>query len=273
MSSFPPPKLQYKLAVVDIQQHRQFKIALWRSCFTVGCVLSLGLLTASSFWEIKDRSQIQIDGNQLVGSQTIHDTLDLTYPQFIWGIEAKHLVKKVESIPSIEAANVNRQIVPPKIIISLQERIPKAIATSEGKIGFLDSNGKWVEQEFYTGIDPTVDRLSNLNEKSDRTAQNFILPNLVVHNYQSSYQNSWIELYRLISLYPELKINKVRWNQSGNLFLQTKIGKVSLGTNSLRLEKQFEIMLKLQNLSDRIDRDRIAYIDLSNPDVNLIQKY
>ncbi len=272
MTPFPPPKLQYKLAIVDIQQHRQSRLALWRSCFMVGCIFSLGLLTASPFWKIKERSQIQIDGNRLVGQQTVHDTLDLTYPQLIWTIGVTDLTQRVESIPSVEMANINRQIIPPKIIVSLQERIPQAIATFEGKVGFLDTDGEWVAQEFYTNIDRQIDN-SLSEQKSDRFNNKFILPKLIVHNYQYRYRKSWIALYRLISLYPELKINKVQWNQSGNLFLQTKIGKVSLGTNPSRLEKQFEIMLKLQNLSDRVDRNKIAYIDLSNPDVNLIQKY
>ena len=263
MTSFPPPKLQYKLAVIDIQKHRQLKIALWRSCFMLGCILGLGFLSDSSLWKIEDISQVRFDGNRLVAPQTIHDALNFTYPQLIWKIEAEDLAQKVESIPSVEAASVNRQIVPPRLIVSLQERIPVAIATSQERMGFLDINGEWIEQEFYTNID-------------DARAVDFNLPKLIVHNYQSSHRQSWIDLYRLISLYPELKINKVQWNHSGNLFLQTKIGKVALGikgTNSSRLEKQFEIMLKLQNLNDRINRDRIAYIDLSNPNVNVIQRY
>ena len=263
MTSFPPPKLQYKLAVINIQKHRQSRIALWRSCFMLSCILGLGFLSNSSLWKIKNISQVRFDGNQLVAPQTIHDALDFTYPQLIWTIEVESLARKVESIPSVKIANVNRQIVPPQLIVSLQEKIPIAIATSQGKMGFLDINGEWIGQEFYTNID---------NGRS----VDFNLPKLIVHNYHSSYRQSWIDLYRLISLYPELKINKVRWNHSGNLFLQTKIGKVALGikgTNSSRLEKQFEIMLKLQNLNDRINRDRIAYIDLSNPNVNVIQKY
>ena len=260
MTSFPPPKLQYKLAVIDIQKHRQSKIALWRSCFMLGCILGLGFLSGSSLWKIKDISQVRFDGNRLVASQTIRDALDFAYPQLIWTIEAENLARKVESIPSVKTANVNRQIVPPQLIVSLQERIPIAIATSQGKMGFLDINGEWIGQEFYTNID-------------DAQSANFTLPKLIVHNYQSGYRQSWINLYQLISLYPELKIDKVQWNQSGNLLLQTKIGKVALGTNSSRLEKQFEIMLKLQNLNDRVDRNRIAYIDLSNPNVNVIQKY
>ncbi|MEM8831672.1 MAG: FtsQ-type POTRA domain-containing protein [Cyanobacteria bacterium P01_G01_bin.19] len=254
--TFPPPKLQYKLAIADIQKHRQFRIALWRSCFMVGCILSLGSLSTASVWEIKDSSQVQIRGNRFIKADTVLQAADLSYPQPVWNIEVASLTDKIESIPSVEVASIKRQIIPPQIAVSLQERIPQAIATSNNRMGFLDSQGEWIAQEFY----------SNIND-------DFNLPKLIVRNYQPKYRKSWVHLYQLISSYPELKIDRVEWNQSDNLFLQTKIGKVALGTNLSRLEKQFEIMLKLQNLSDRVDRNKIAYIDLSNPKVNLIQKY
>ena len=62
MTPFPPPKLQYKLAIVDIQQHRQSRLALWRSCFMVGCIFSLGLLTASPFWKSKNDRKFKLMG-------------------------------------------------------------------------------------------------------------------------------------------------------------------------------------------------------------------
>lgn len=256
MASFPPPQLQYKLSVINLQKERQSKIALWRSGLIISCALSLGFLLTSPWWKVKERSQIQINGNHLVEAKTIHDALGFDYPRLVWTIKINSMTQKLESIPSIAAANINRQVIPPKLLISVEERIPQAIATVEGTMGFLDADGQWIPQQFYTDIE-----------------NNFNLPKLIVNNYQPSYRKSWIDLYKLISLYPELKVNQVQWNQSGNLFLQTKIGKVVLGTNPSRLEKQFETMLKLQNLSDRVDHDRVAHIDLSNPDINLIQKY
>jgi cell division protein FtsQ len=256
MTPFPPPKLQAKLAVIKIQEHRLSRIALWRSCLLVSCILSLGFLSVLPLWKIKDQDQIMLNGQKKVAPETVYNVLKFPYPQLIWVVDISSLTQKVESIPSVEAAGINRQILPPRLIISLQERVPVALAISKGRMGFLDVGGKWVAQEFYTNIE-----------------HNFNLPKLVVHNYQSRHQKSWITLYELISLYPELKIKEIQWNHLGNLFLQTKMGRVSLGTNPSRLEKQFEIMLKLQNLGDRININQIAYIDLSNPDVNLIQRY
>ena len=256
MSPFPPSKLQYKLTVIELQERRLSRIALWRSCFTIGCVLGLGLLTTLPYWKIKHRSQIHLTGEKLVNTNNIYTALDFTYPQFIWRIDGFDLTQKIESIPAIEAARIDRQIIPPKLTIHIQERVPVAIATLGEEVGFIDVGGAWIPQDLYANIE-----------------DDFTLPQLTVLNYQTQYQQSWQKIYQLISLYPELNINEVQWNYAGNLFVQTKIGRVFLGTDSSRLEQQFKIMSKLQNLPKHIDRRKIAYVDLSNPKLNLIQKY
>lgn len=256
MPSFPPARLQHKLAIINVQERRLSRVALWRSGLMIGCVLGLGLLATSPYWQIKRQSQIHLLDRELVNPDTIYTTLDFTYPQFIWAIDGLELTRKIESIPSIEAARIDKQIIPPKLTIHLQERIPVAIATSLEEVGFLDIDGAWIPQNLYTNVESS-----------------FSLPKLTVLNYQLQYQQSWIKIYQLISLYPELKIDEVQWNYSGNLWLQTKIGRVLIGTDSSRLEQQFKIMSKLQNLPQQMDRDKIAYVDLSNPQINLIQKY
>jgi len=256
MSSFPPPKLQYKLAVIDIQEARLARIALWRSCLIIGCALSLGLLATLPYWKIKHQSQIYLSGNKLVNQNSLYTALEFGYPQFIWTINSTKLADKIESIPAIEVARIDKQIIPPKLTIYLQERIPVAIATSLGKVGFLDIDGEWIPQHLY-----------------ENSSHDFSLPKLAVLNYQPQYQKSWKTIYQLISLYPELKISEIQWNHSGSLFVQTNLGRVFLGSDSSRLEQQFKIMSKLQNLPEHIEKSKIAYIDLSNPQLNSIQKY
>lgn len=256
MSSFPPPKLQYKLAVIDIQEARLSRIALWRSCLVVSCALSLGLIATLPYWKIQHQSQIYLSGNKLVGKNPLYTALEFTYPQSIWSINSVKLTQKIESIPAIKVARIDKQIVPPKLTIHLQERIPVAIATSLGKVGFLDIDGEWIPQKLY-----------------ENTSHDFSLPKLAVLNYQPQYRQSWKNIYQLISLYPELKISEIQWNNSGSLFVQTNLGRVFLGSDSSILEQQFKIMSRLQNLPEYIEQRKIAYIDLSNPQLTLIQKY
>lgn len=256
MSAFPPPQLKYKLAKVEIQEQRLSRIALWRSCFVTCCAVSLCLGATLPYGQIKQQSQIQISGEKLVSKDTIHTALEFSYPQLIWTVNGVSLTQEIESIPSIATARVNKQIIPPRLKISLQERTPVALAIFQDKVGFLDLHGQWIEQKFYANLD-----------------NHFALPELKALNYQPRYQKSWSKIYQLISLYPELKVNTVEWNQSSSLFLHSKIGKVFLGSDLSRLNEQFKIMLKLQNLSTHVDRSQIDYLDLSNPNLNLIQKY
>lgn len=253
---FSSPQLQYKLAIVKLQQQRANCISLWRACLLISCTIGLASLTVLPFWQIRKQTQIQITGAKLVSEDTIYQSLDFAYPQFIWAVNGIELTLKLESIPSVELAKVNRQLIPPTINVSLQEKVPVALATFEGKIGFLNSSGDWVDQKFY----------ANLNT-------NYSLPKLKVVDYKNQFQPVWVKLYQLISLYPELQISEVHWNQGGSLFVQTKLGQVLLGNDDSRLEQQFKILLRLRNLPQHLSRSEIAYIDLSNSRVNLIQKY
>lgn len=256
MNAFPPPQLQYKLALVRHQKHQANRISLWRACLLICCTMSLSLVTTFPYWQIKQQSQIKISGEKLVSENTIHRTLKFVYPQFIWTVDGLNLAQKVESIPSISAVKVNRKIIPPSITINLQEKKPVAVATFQEGVGFIDSHGEWISLDFYDNINA-----------------DYSLPKLKVINYEMQSRGTWSKIYQLIVLYPDLKISEVSWDQSGSLFIQTKIGQVLLGSELSRLEQQFKTMSKLENLPDHLESSEIAYIDLSNPSVNLIQRY
>lgn len=256
MSAFPPPQLQYKLALIKLQKHRSARIGWWRSSILLACASGFGLLASLPYWKIKHQAQIKINGSKLVSEKIIYDALGFAYPQFVWAIDGLKMVEKIDAIPSIAAAQVSRSILPPNVVISLQEIDPVALAISEEQVGFLDSQGEWISLDFYDNIN------------SDH-----LLPKLKVVNYKTQFSQTWSKIYSLISLYPELKISEVHWNKFDGISVQSKIGRIYLGSQSTRLKQQFQIMLKLQNLPEQLDRSEIAYIDLSNSEVNLIQKY
>ena len=256
MSVFPPPQLQYKLAKIAIQRRRSLRLSLWRACFMTGCTLALCLAAIVPNSQIKTKTQIKVDGEILVSESKIRQALNFTYPQLIWSINGIDLARQIESIPSIRTAKVNKQIIPPRINISVTEKTPVALATSEGQVGFLNSEGEWIKQNFY----------DNINTKSP-------LPELKVINYKPQFKQPWLAIYQLILLYPELKISEVHWQASGGISIETRIGQVFLGSELSRLPQQFKIISQLKNLPGQVKQSEIAYIDLSNPKVNLIQKY
>ena len=222
----------------------------------IGCTLTLGLIATVPNSQIKSQKQIGVEGEILVSEKAIRRTLNLDYPRSIWSVDGLDLANKIESLPSVEAAKVSKQIIPPRINILVREKTPVALATSESKVGFLNSSGEWIEQNFY----------DNINSQST-------LPELKAIDYKVQFKQPWTKIYQLILLYPELKISEVHWQASGGISLETKIGQVFLGSESSRFKQQFKIISQLKNLPERIEQSEISYIDLSNPGVNLIQKY
>ncbi len=63
------------------------------------------------------------------------------------------------------------------------------------------------------------------------------------------------------------------WNESGDVHLKTQLGMVYLGSPHFRLEDKFAALARLQNLPRYLDRSQINYIDLSNPDLRIIEKH
>jgi cell division protein FtsQ len=250
------PEQEKKLSSIK-QRHRQLlSRGIWRSAVVISFAGTLLCTSNSSYWQIQHQSQIKIVGENLITEDIIDQILDFTYPQFIWSINSGKLTKKLEVTPSVAAVKITRQIIPPRLTISIKERIPVALALWSGKIGFLDAQGKWIAQNFYGDISPK-----------------FPLPPLKVVNYQPQYRTNWVDIYNSIVNYSQLQIQEVRWDESGNVFLKTEIGLVHLGSDLSRLKEQFEIMVRLKNLPTYIEISKIAYIDLSNPNLNSIQKY
>ena len=256
MSLSHTPKLQQKLFLLKKHKKQQLFYALWRSFLISSLAITLFWLASLPYWQIKHKSQVKIIGNHTVTKDTIYSLLALSYPQFIWSIPTKKLSQTLESAPPILTARVNRQIVPPIITISLQEKVPIAVALSAGKVGFLDAQGSWIPRQFYQN---NTDNPSSLA--------------LRVINFKPEYAHDWIELYKLISLYSDIDILEVIWQDSENLRLKTELGMIYLGSPRFRLTDKFAALASLQNLPTYLNPSQIDHIDLSNPDVRLIEKH
>ena len=256
MSLASSPKLQQKLSLLKKQKKQQLYHALWRSLCISSLVATLIWLASLPYWQIKHRSQVKIVGNHTVTKDTIYSLLALSYPQFIWSIPTKKLSQTLESAPPILTAKVNRQILPPIITVSLQEKIPVALALSGGKIGFLDAQGNWIPRQFYQ---------NSTNTSSSLT--------LKVINFQPQYARYWTEVYKLINLYSDIDVFAVIWQDSENLRLKTELGMIYLGSPRFRLEDKFAALASLQNLPAYLNQSQLDHIDLSNPDVRLIEKH
>jgi cell division protein FtsQ len=256
MTARPVSGLKQRVSLLERKKRRILYRDLWRSGFVTFFTTGLLLMASLPYWQIQQRFQVQIEGNKLVSKDTIYAILGLTKSQYIWNIPNQILAKKIETMASIEAAKVSKQIFPPRLIVLVKERQPVALASSIGKVGLLDSQGVWIPLDLY-----------------DRTQPGFKFPRLKVVNFKSEDRSGWSQIYRLISLYSAIKVDEVRWDGSANLFLKTEIGTIYLGSDLSKLPQQFKTLARLKNLPNYLEIGNVDYIDLSNPDFELIQKY
>lgn len=233
--------------------------------------LTIGIVWAVTLpdWMLRDPSQIVIDGNKSLAPDTIRAILPINYPQSILAIQPETIAHTLETEAPIAEATVTRRMFPPRIIVRIQERHPVAtvyaspnssstLPQSRGlddlfAIALLDEKGTWMPYEKYVSF--------NHSQK---------LPPLKVVGIQEQYRSQWIDLYQAISRSP-IKITAIDWREPSNLILQTEIGAIHCGPFGPRFPEQLKVLDQLRKLPENIDTDKIAYIDLSNPETPMVE--
>ncbi len=238
----------------------KFCQTIWRSLFVSGIASSLVWAITLPDWVIRKPEQIAIEGNHFLSAQTIRSLLPLSYPRSLLRLEPQAIADTLEQQAPIANATVTRQLVPPGLTVQIQERKPVAIAQPlkqhQGKtteVGFLDEQGVWMPQSSYKSVKANLE-----------------LPTLKVIGSREQYRPYWRGVYQAISHSP-VKVIEIDWQNPANLILKTELGKVHLGPYSSRFPDQLRVLDRMRDLPTHITKSQIAYIDIKNPDVPLIQ--
>ncbi|MBE9128848.1 MULTISPECIES: cell division protein FtsQ/DivIB [unclassified Coleofasciculus] len=249
-----------------LRQARRIKFfqGIWRSLLVSGMAGGLVWAITLPDWVIRQPEQIAIEGNQYLSTPAIRSLLPLSYPQSLLRVEPQSLINSLESQAPIADATITRQLIPPRLIIQVKERQPVAIAVpiassqakavqSTPEVGFLDEQGVWMPQSSYRAMKENVE-----------------LPTLKVIGSNQHYHSYWSDVYQAVSHSP-VKVLEIDWQNPGNLILKTDLGSVHLGPYSSRLAEQLRVLDQMRELPDHIKPGQIAYIDLKNPDLPVIQ--
>jgi cell division protein FtsQ len=235
--------------------------------------------TTSPAFVIDTPEQVEIDGNEFLSDRAIRSLLPLSYPQSMLQVRPQELARNLESAGTIAKATVSRELFPPGLKVTVQERYPVAIASTVdiapgvptpppsglspnlaagspgiGAVGLLDERGMWMPLESYTALDPTAQ-----------------LPQLRVIGPLEQYRSAWESVYQFIRRSP-IKIYEINWQDPANLILKTELGLVHCGPYSPRFGEQVTRLGQMGDLPNQIDLAQIAYIDLTNPDRPSLQR-
>lgn len=256
MTAHPYPDLQKKLSLLKAKQRNVQRHYLYRSLIVT--TLAAGTLVASlsESWQIKTQSQVILEGDRFVADSAIFNTLKITYPQSIVTFASQDIESQLRSIPALQSVKVSKTLFfPPLVTIYLQERTPVAIALSSGKVGFLDSQGVWLEPALY-----------------NYTENNLSLIKIKVVNFKPQYSKVWSEIYSLIVAYPTIAVKEVHWDNVGNISLRANNLKVILGSNYSLLPKQFATLASFPDFTSHKKLENTAQIDLTNPDTPFLER-
>lgn len=240
-----------------LRHQRRIKLTqfFWRFSLVSGIFAGVVWVSQHSDWTIRSPEQVQISGNRLLSLDSLRSSLPISYPKSLLQIQPQAITKKLNSNPAIAKASVNRTLWPPKLQIQIQERQPVALVPLAQKVanrrqvtpGLLDSQGNWIPLSSYKNATPA-----------------FKTPQLEVTGYETRYRPYWSQVYRKLSASP-VKIRQLNWQDPINLILQTEIGTVHLGPYTDRLTDQLKTLDRMRKLPSQIDRDRLNYIDLTDP--------
>ncbi len=263
MSLNPYSQLKQQLAHLNSNHRQQQALYLWRALI-LG-LFSGSLLVALVLYprKIIKPSQIVINSDRSINKEKIYQNLDIQVaksestqsqlPMFLnarspWTVSSKNIIARLEAISAIETARITKTIFPPVINIYLQERVPVVTAISEGKVGFLDRQGNWLDPSLY-------------NYRSEKLP----LTKIKVVNFTNKNKRTYAKLFQLISSYPSIGVKEIIWNEAGNLSLITKDLKVRFGSNPKFIKQQFNYLVSFPLNSSEKALHNSSWLDLSNP--------
>ncbi|HEY9845412.1 MAG TPA: FtsQ-type POTRA domain-containing protein, partial [Candidatus Caenarcaniphilales bacterium] len=112
-----------------LRYQRRLKLlqAGWRTLCVVSLTGGLAWAVIQPDWMIRQPGQVAIQGNRLMSSQAIEALLPFSLPQSLIGLQPKQIIDALKAKAPIEDVTVVRQLFPPRLTVSVQERDPVAV--------------------------------------------------------------------------------------------------------------------------------------------------
>ncbi len=112
-----------------LRYQRRLKLlqAGWRTLAIISLAGGLAWAVSLPDWVIRQPDQVWIRGNRLLSTSAIQSLLPLSFPQSIIRLQSEPVVKTLNLKAPIDKVTVARQLFPPKLIVSVQERDPVAV--------------------------------------------------------------------------------------------------------------------------------------------------
>ncbi|WAS04652.1 FtsQ-type POTRA domain-containing protein [Gloeomargaritales cyanobacterium VI4D9] len=252
---------------IDFRQRRQtmrrqkqwrFWLEVWQTLASGGVTLGLGWLLVHPLWWVREPGQITIHTEGLLTEAQVRELLSLEAPQPLWQLSPTVLTQKLQQQPIVAQVRVRRQGFPSRVEVWVQERHPVAVLVCQRHCtpqnqGFLDREGNQLGAEYA----PSLRQLKRF-------------PQLRVTGWHPTQKPLWPQVYQAVMASP-VQVTGIDWEQAGDIRLHTELGLIRLGGNLQQLPDQLAALDRLRNLPRQVPLNRIAAIDLSDPQAPLVE--
>ncbi|USR92300.1 FtsQ-type POTRA domain-containing protein [Phormidium yuhuli AB48] len=268
MTPLPPHLLQQRRHRLRTRRQRRRLGMLWRLMIVGSAAAGSLWFLSHPNWVIQSPEDVHISGNQWLPDTIVRQQLPLSYPETLVQVSPQAIAHHLENNLPLSTARVQRQVLPPRLMIHVQERASVAVAllppkrnpegVLEEQVGLLDPEGLWVPMDSH-------DVLTQLPQ----------LPALRVRGARQVYEQSWPEVYATLKASPVKveEVTEIDWRDPSQVILKTQtLGSVHLGTLNDRLPEKLKALDGLRYLPQEVEMREVEYIDLQNPDVPYLQK-
>ena len=222
---------------------------LWRLLALMAISAGLGWLVIKQAWILRSPNQVEVSGAPDLNRELVVRASGLTFPLQLLELNPILIKQRLAAALPVDQVRIQRQMLPPRLVINLSERAAVARAQRSGSSGpeqgYIDRTGRWISSRQQAGIGGAA------------------LPNLMVLGWQSRYQPT-LEL--LIGVLPkQVDVRELRFEANGDLWLvSNKLGAVRFGPIDERIGRRLQV---LSHLAKNLDRPAGAKaLDLSDPE-------
>ena len=207
-------------------------------------------------WTLRGPDAVILQGDSALQTAQVIEAAKLRFPQPLLEVSPRELERQlIQSLP-VRSAQVARQMLPARLIISIQPQIPIAQAERQGPAGrergLVNSEGEWI---------PLTD------------ASPEPLTDILVRGWNHQQRDKVAALLHQRDRF-EGRLKAVVLHPDGDISLVTRdLGRIDLGGEASLLDAQIETIVHLNNtLPEHLRQARLGSLDLSNPDRPELQR-
>ena len=233
------------------ERRRERLVQLWRFSALTAAATGLGWVLLAQGWTLRSQEQVSVEGSQRIGRDAVIKAATLQFPLRLLNLQPSQMETTLLQQLPVQAVTVQRRLLPPGLMVSLEDRRPLAAATRMGsqgaEQGMVDGLGHWMAP---AAVDHGEQPETSIQVKGWTPA---VQPAIALLLQQRDQLGSPLQTIQIAA--------------NGNLTLTTAgLGTVQLGADPGLLEQQMTTLRQLsRSLPAQLKRQPGSSIDLSDP--------